>query len=111
MIMTSEPKPLVEKKELKSLKGQLRKENRSRERAEAIELREHVSPEMARAMDLAQERGISAILTTLPLEKYGFAIRAKRDYRDLLRMRYRNSESEPYVFVWQNLHARPLTNL
>ena len=40
-------------------------------------------------MELAQEKGGSCLITTLPLEKYGFAIQGKRDFRDLLRMRYR----------------------
>ena len=41
-----------------------------------------------RALHLARVKGASAVFTTRPLEKYGFAFAAKKDYRDLLRMRY-----------------------
>jgi hypothetical protein len=45
-------------------------------------------PRMRRALELAGEKGASAVLTTLPLERHGFTFAAKRDYRDILRMRY-----------------------
>ena len=38
---------------------------------------------------MAQEKGGSCLFTTLPLERFGFAFSGKRDFRDLLRMRYR----------------------
>jgi hypothetical protein len=39
-------------------------------------------------MELAQEKGASAILTALPLEKYDMSFPAKRDFHDLLCLRY-----------------------
>lgn len=45
--------------------------------------------ELAKAVDLACVKGASSVYSVLPLEEYGFAIKGKRDYADLLRMRYR----------------------
>ena len=39
-------------------------------------------------MDLAREEVATAVFSTLPLKRHGFAFAAKRDFRDLLRMRY-----------------------
>ena len=36
------------------------------------------NPELKRIIQFASEKGASNILTTLPLEKYDFAIKAKR---------------------------------
>ena len=47
------------------------------------------NPGLKRIIKYASEKGASNILTTLPLEKYGFAIKAKKDFRDLLCLRYR----------------------
>jgi hypothetical protein len=47
------------------------------------------NPGLKRIIQYASEKGASNILTTLPLEKYGFAIKAKKDFRDLLCLRYR----------------------
>jgi hypothetical protein len=43
---------------------------------------------LAHAMRLTKQKGASALITTLPLERYGFVFPNKRDYRDLLRLRY-----------------------
>jgi len=48
-----------------------------------------LAPEQQRAMDVAQAKGGSCLVTVLPLEKYGFAFRGKRDFDDLIRQRYR----------------------
>jgi len=40
-------------------------------------------------MELAQRKGASSVYTTLPLTKYGFSFARKRDFRDLIRMRYK----------------------
>ena len=47
------------------------------------------NPGLKRIIQYASEKGASNIFTTLPLEKYGFAIKAKKDFRDLLCLRYR----------------------
>ena len=49
-------------------------------------------------MEVAQEKGGSALISTLPLEKFRFAFHGKRDFRDLLRMRYRKPlDRLPYI--------------
>jgi hypothetical protein len=60
-------------------------ENRYENRRLAV-CRDNLS--LKRIVDFASEKGASNIFTTLPLEKYGFAIKAKRDFRDLLCLRY-----------------------
>lgn len=37
---------------------------------------------------MASEKGASSVFTSLPLEEYGFSFRSKRDFRDLLYLRY-----------------------
>jgi hypothetical protein len=46
------------------------------------------APHLKRIIDFASEKGASSMWTTLPLEKYGFAIKGKRDFRDHLALRY-----------------------
>jgi hypothetical protein len=67
----------------------IRGRRQARLQAEAKNLRDRAGEDLARAIDLAQEKSASAVLSTLPLEEYGFAIKAKRDYTDYIRMRYR----------------------
>jgi hypothetical protein len=43
---------------------------------------------LKRIIEFAAEKGASNIFSTLPFEKYGFAFKAKRDFRDLLCLRY-----------------------
>ena len=56
---------------------------------EISDLKSRAPVEVQRAIDLAREKGASAVFSCLPLERYGFAFKSKRDYVDLLRMRYR----------------------
>jgi len=59
------------------------------EKAEAERVLQQLPQQEQRAVELAQRKGASAIFTTLPLEKYGFTFASKRDFRDILCMRYR----------------------
>ena len=67
----------------------VKQRSRVRQKAEAVALRERAGVDMKRALDLAQEDGASAVFSTLPLEAYGFAFKAKSEFTDLVRMRYR----------------------
>jgi hypothetical protein len=51
------------------------------------EVADALPSEQRRAMIIAQEKGASAIVTTLPLKKHGFSL-AKNEFRDHLLMRY-----------------------
>ena len=44
---------------------------------------------MQLGLDVAQQRGASTIFSVRPLERHGFVFDSKRDFRDLIRMRYR----------------------
>ena len=46
-------------------------------------------------MELAKEKGASALVTTLPIERHGFSFRCKRDFRDLIRLRYHLAIKDP----------------
>jgi hypothetical protein len=60
----------------------------ARESQEVRELLQLLEPDQIKAMSAAQEKGASPVITTLPLERYGFAL-SKQDYQDYLLMRYR----------------------
>ena len=53
----------------------------------AMSLRDTVSCLLQRAMDLAQEKGASSWLTSLPLEEFGFTLH-KGAFRDAVALRY-----------------------
>ena len=42
-----------------------------------------------RMIEYNRRKGSGAIFTTIPLSRYGFSIKCKEDYRDILRLRYR----------------------
>ena len=52
-----------------------------------MSLRDSVSCSLQRAMDLAQEKGASSWLTSLPLEEFGFTLH-KGAFRDAVTLRY-----------------------
>ena len=56
---------------------------------QAAELKETLPQPLQRAMLLAQEKGASSWLTTLPIEEFGFALHNyKRAFQDALALRY-----------------------
>ena len=63
------------------------RELRYQQRFEALCAR--VSPELSRALAFAKEKGASSIFTMVPLRERGFAFGAKRDFYDIIRLRYR----------------------
>jgi hypothetical protein len=71
--------------EQRKIKLKIRSEKRKREAesASALSLPDHLS----KAAELAQDKGSSSWLATLPLEKYGFHL-SKSDFRDALSLRY-----------------------
>jgi len=88
LIVASEAKLAIDEEEQNARKANIKRERDARLQKDAKELRLHVSPQLQRAMDLAQEKGASATVTALPLEKYGMTFPAKRDFRDILCLRY-----------------------
>ena len=55
----------------------------------ADELAKNTSHSEKKLMEYNRRKGAGAIFTTIPLERYGFDIKCKEDYRDILRLRYR----------------------
>ena len=68
-------------------KSEVKKQKREIEREVAIALRSALPEVMQRAMDLAQEKGASNWLTSLPLEEFGFSLH-KGAFRDAIALRY-----------------------
>ena len=60
---------------------------RESSKAAASTLRDSISGSLQRAMDLAQEKGASSWLTSLPLEEFGFTLH-KGAFRDAIALRY-----------------------
>ena len=72
----------------KLLKEQLKEEREAALESEYQKIYIAADTPLAHAMKLAKQKGASALVTTLPLERYGFIFQNKRDYRDLLCLRY-----------------------
>ena len=89
LLMRSEKKLLVDEERQRAAVKAIKGRRQGRQQANAEALRDRAGADVARAIVLAQEKGASAVLTTLPLMEYGFAIPAKQDYVDYCRMRYR----------------------
>ena len=81
LIVASKAGLEIDEAEQNAKKASIKRGRDSRLQRDAKELRLNVSPQLQRAMDLAQEKGASAIVTALPLEKYGMTFSAKRDFR------------------------------
>ena len=70
-------------------KAAVRAARRKREEERAAAVKARLSYPLQRAVELACEKGGSSVFTVLPLESHGFALKANRDFYDLIRMRYR----------------------
>jgi hypothetical protein len=66
----------------------IKKEIIERERESTKQIMENLPPEMHRAVSIAQEKGASSFLTSLPLERHGLSL-SKTEFRDAIFMRYR----------------------
>src|SRR5579863_2708859 len=72
LIKSSDRDSKVCEQEQKTLKAAVKKNRDARKKAEAQRIRAALPAEMQRAMDVAQERGASAVFSALPLQKFGF---------------------------------------
>jgi len=75
--------------EQKELQATIKSKRKDRQKEEADRIYGQLDEIQKRSMKLAQKKGASAIYSRIPLEKYGFNFARKRDFRDLLRMRYK----------------------
>ena len=67
----------------------IKSKRRNRQREEAEQVYGRLDEIQKRAMKFAQRKGASATYTKIPLQKYGFNFARKRDFRDLICMRYK----------------------
>ena len=88
LILTSQRELKVDRKKQKALKVQLNQEKEEAYEKEYERIYLQAPEPLAKAMELAKEKGASALVTTLPLTRHGFMFRCKRDFRDLIRIRY-----------------------
>lgn len=70
-----------------SARADIRRERRLQATLDADNLKDELTPTLLKAMDLAQERGSSCWLTTLPIEEHGFSLH-KGAFVDALALRY-----------------------
>ena len=68
-------------------KAQIKKERLERSKATAISLKPSLSASIRRALILAEEKGASSWLTTLPIEEHSFSLH-KGAFSDALALRY-----------------------
>jgi hypothetical protein len=89
LLVAGEAKLVIDDEQLQKTKKEIKERRTMRHKTTAASLRAKFPRDMQKAMDVAQEKGGSCLITTLPLDKYDLAFKSKRDFRDLLRMRYR----------------------
>ena len=75
-------------------KGEIHRSKCERSTQAAETLKQSLSASLQRSMDLAQEKGASTWLTSLPIQEFGFALH-KRAFQDAMALRYN----------WQPLQA------
>ena len=86
-LLSGSPVP-VDSSTLRELKAELRKDRREQQGNHLDVLKARAPRKLARAITLALEKGASTIFTTPPRAKYRFSFQSKRDFWDLVRMRY-----------------------
>jgi hypothetical protein len=75
--------------EISRIKTAAKNARREAAKEAADELAKNTSHSEKKLMEYNRRKGAGAIFTTIPLERYGFDIKCKEDYRDILRLRYR----------------------
>ena len=73
--------------EQEEAKGEVRRLKRDSSTQTAASLKNSLPAQLQRSMDLAQEKGASIWLTSLPIQEFGFALH-KRAFQDALALRY-----------------------
>ena len=88
LILTSQRELKVDQGKQKMLKVQLKEEREAALEKEYRRIYSAADKSLAHAMRLAKQKGASALVTTLPLKRHGFMLGSKRDFRDLMCLRY-----------------------
>jgi hypothetical protein len=88
LILNSQRELKLDEEKQKALKEQLKQEKEVALKKEHDKILLAASKPMAKAMELAKEKGASALVTTLPLKRHGFSFPCRGDFHDLIRLRY-----------------------
>ena len=86
-ILNQEGKALEIRAQQRQLKNEQRKKQRIADKDAATELTGVLQPRLQRSILAASEKGASAWLTTMPIERHGFALH-KGAFRDAIALRY-----------------------
>ena len=89
-LMLLQGNSLPDKKEIKELKFEVKKQQENLLTEKVKEIDTNLSSTMSRAMSQARKKGASSWLSVLPLEEYGFVLN-KGEFRDALKLRYGNN--------------------
>src|SRR5579864_228118 len=93
LLIACEPALCIDEEKAKQVKASMK-----RHRRDILRIYEHVPVDLKRALLFAKEKMASSVFTTRPLKKYGFCFPNKRDFRDLIAMRYhREPDGVPSV--------------
>ena len=87
LISNQDPNYSIDPSAIRSIKASAKREHHQSLTCAANAIKALLSQEQVRAMELAQERGASSWLSTLPLEEHGFALH-KGGFRDAICLRY-----------------------
>jgi hypothetical protein len=77
----------INTQEQRNIKLSIRKNIADIDNARTAQVLQQLSPQMQRAVTVAQEKGASAFVTTLPLQRHNFSL-SKTEFRDAILMRY-----------------------
>ena len=89
LISGSEARLIIDEKKQIAVARAIKAQREERYEKSFNEICDRVTPEQKRALLLASEKGASCPFTTIPYERYGFCFKAKRDWLDVVRLRYR----------------------
>ena len=89
LISGSEARLIIDEKKQIAVARAIKAQREERYEKSFNEICDRVAPEQKRALLLASEKGASCPFTTIPYERYGFCFKAKRDWLDVVRLRYR----------------------
>jgi hypothetical protein len=65
-----------------------RRENFLKDKSKLLQEGLHEADPLRKAIQVASEKGASGVFAVKPNEEFGFVVKSKRDFRDLLAMRY-----------------------
>jgi hypothetical protein len=87
LIICQDGNETVDRNNVRTVKNEIKRENRQRQDEQTEITYNQLTPEMKRCVELSREKGSSSWLSVLPLEEHGFYLH-KGEFRDALCLRY-----------------------